>query len=133
MKCQITMGEFQKLDHTKWVCKHHVVFIPKGSKKAFFWTCASALGRSVSPFGRTEGEPDRGRPRVAGSCVNDDFESAQICAVWDAYCAKHIPQRFDAEDVTDEGYARTRGVESRNRRRDWVTTIQSEERVRYLA
>ena len=28
------MDEFQSLNHTKWDCKYHVVFIPKGRKKA---------------------------------------------------------------------------------------------------
>jgi putative transposase len=30
------MDEFQSLNHTKWDCKYHVVFIPKGRKKALF-------------------------------------------------------------------------------------------------
>jgi len=30
------MDEFQSLNHTKWHCKYHVVFIPKGRKKALF-------------------------------------------------------------------------------------------------
>jgi putative transposase len=30
------MDEIQSLNHTKWDCKYHVVFIPKGRKKALF-------------------------------------------------------------------------------------------------
>ncbi len=30
------MDEYQSLNHTKWDCKYHVVFIPKGRKKALF-------------------------------------------------------------------------------------------------
>jgi putative transposase len=30
------MDEFQSLNHTKWDCKYHVVFIPKGRKKTLF-------------------------------------------------------------------------------------------------
>ncbi|MBL7590014.1 IS200/IS605 family transposase, partial [Escherichia coli] len=27
------MDEFESLSHTKWTCKYHVVFIPKGRRK----------------------------------------------------------------------------------------------------
>ena len=30
------MDEFQSLTHTKWDCKYHIVFIPKGRRKVLF-------------------------------------------------------------------------------------------------
>ena len=30
------MKEYQSLAHARWDCKYHVVFIPKGRKKAIF-------------------------------------------------------------------------------------------------
>ena len=38
------MDEFQSLNHTKWDCKYHVVFIPKGRKKALFGQLRRDLG-----------------------------------------------------------------------------------------
>ena len=38
------MDEFQSLNHTKWDCKYHVVFIPKGRKKALFGHLRQDLG-----------------------------------------------------------------------------------------
>src|SRR5208337_5179922 len=38
------MDEFQSLNHTKWDCKYHVVFIPKGRKKALFGWVRQHLG-----------------------------------------------------------------------------------------
>ena len=38
------MDEFESLSHTKWDCKYHVVFIPKGRKKALFGHMRQHLG-----------------------------------------------------------------------------------------
>ncbi len=35
---------YRSLNHTKWECKYHVVFIPKYRKKIIFETLRSALG-----------------------------------------------------------------------------------------
>ena len=40
------MDEFQSLNHTKWDCKYHVVFIPKGCKKAHFGRARRDLGEA---------------------------------------------------------------------------------------
>ena len=38
------MDEFESLSHTKWTCKYHVVFIPKGRRKALYGTLRPHLG-----------------------------------------------------------------------------------------
>jgi putative transposase len=38
------MREYQSLCHTKWDCKYHVVFIPKGRKKMIFGAIRKYLG-----------------------------------------------------------------------------------------
>ena len=38
------MDEFQSLNRTKWDCKYHVVFIPKGRKTALFGHVRQHLG-----------------------------------------------------------------------------------------
>lgn len=36
---------YQSLSHSKWDCKYHVVFIPKGRKKSLFGKIRPALGK----------------------------------------------------------------------------------------
>jgi putative transposase len=38
------MKEYQSLSHTRWDCKYHVVFIPKGRKKAIYGALRKHLG-----------------------------------------------------------------------------------------
>ena len=38
------MKEYQSLAHARWDCKYHVVFIPKGRKKAIFGAVRKHLG-----------------------------------------------------------------------------------------
>ena len=38
------MEQYESLNHTKWECKYHVVFIPKYRKKALFGTLKKELG-----------------------------------------------------------------------------------------
>ena len=40
------MDEFQSLNHTKWDCKYHVVFIPKGRRKVLFGHLRPHLGEA---------------------------------------------------------------------------------------
>ena len=38
------MDEQESLNHTKWECKYHVVFIPKCRRKTLYQELAAALG-----------------------------------------------------------------------------------------
>ena len=38
------MNEFQSLSHTRWDCKYHVVFIPKGRRKTLYVHVRRDLG-----------------------------------------------------------------------------------------
>ncbi len=38
------MDEFESLSHTKWTCKYHVVFIPKGRRKMLYGQLRDHLG-----------------------------------------------------------------------------------------
>ena len=38
------MDEFESLSHSRWECKYHVVFIPKGRRKALFGQMRPYLG-----------------------------------------------------------------------------------------
>jgi putative transposase len=38
------MDELESLSHTKWTCKYHVVFIPKGRRKMLYGQLRNHLG-----------------------------------------------------------------------------------------
>jgi putative transposase len=38
------MNEYQSLNHTKWECKYHVVFIPKYRRKVLYASLRKHLG-----------------------------------------------------------------------------------------
>jgi putative transposase len=39
------MDEFESLNHTKWDCKYHVVFIPKYRRKVLYGELKRYLGQ----------------------------------------------------------------------------------------
>ena len=39
------MSEYRSLTHTKWECKYHVVFIPKGRRKVLYGELRPQLGK----------------------------------------------------------------------------------------
>ena len=50
------MNDYDSLNHTKWECKYHVVFIPKYRRKALFRSGSASVGRA---------EPATTRPTAA--------------------------------------------------------------------
>ncbi|MDP2256439.1 MAG: IS200/IS605 family transposase [Polaromonas sp.] len=38
------MDNMESLNHTKWDCKYHIVFIPKGRRKVLYWQLRKELG-----------------------------------------------------------------------------------------
>src|SRR5215813_12570817 len=43
-KGEVPMDEYQRLSHTKWDCKYHVVFIPKCRRKVLYGELRQHLG-----------------------------------------------------------------------------------------
>ena len=59
------MNDYQTLNHTKWECKSHVVFIPKGRRKALYGQLRAALGEVFRELARqkeSKGEEGHLRP-----------------------------------------------------------------------
>ncbi|MEO1522945.1 MAG: IS200/IS605 family transposase [Cyanobacteria bacterium J06633_2] len=44
--------DYQKLNHTTWNCKYHIVFIPKRRKKVIFGLLRQRLGESLHDLAR---------------------------------------------------------------------------------
>lgn len=38
------MDKIESLNHTKWDCKYHIVFIPKARRKVLYWQLSQHLG-----------------------------------------------------------------------------------------
>ena len=49
------MKDYESLNHTKWYCKYHVVFIPKYRKKALFGALRKELGPIFHELVRQKG------------------------------------------------------------------------------
>ena len=46
------MDKYESLSHTKWECKYHVVFIPKGRRKALYGNLRRHLGEVFRELAR---------------------------------------------------------------------------------
>ena len=46
---------YQSLSHSKWDCKYHVVFIPKGRRKELYGKIRDFLGKSFRELARQKG------------------------------------------------------------------------------
>jgi putative transposase len=53
------MNDEKSLAHSKWECKHHVVWIPKCRKKQLYGGVAKYLGSIFHELTRETGEPVR--------------------------------------------------------------------------
>lgn len=60
------MSGYESLSHSKWDCKYHIVFIPKGRKKALYGKIRQFLGRVFHELAR-----QRGSTIVEGHMVAD--------------------------------------------------------------
>ena len=68
------MREVNSLWHTRLECKYHVY--PEVSAESVIWLDTSGV-RSISSFGRSEGESDRRRASDAGSCAHDVVDTEE--------------------------------------------------------
>jgi putative transposase len=51
-KEEVVMQEYQSLNHTKWDCKYHVVWIPKYRKKALYGSIKKQLAPVINELAR---------------------------------------------------------------------------------
>src|SRR5271157_4080067 len=71
------MDEYESLSHSKWECKYHVVFIPKGRRKALYGDLRKYLGEVFRKLAEQK-ESRIGRTSAARSRAYDDFDPAQV-------------------------------------------------------
>ena len=61
------MTTYRSLNHTKWHCQYHVVFIPKYRKQAIYGGLREQLNRSAGRAAMIKAIPDRNCPRRIGA------------------------------------------------------------------
>ena len=62
----MTTSSYESLSHSKWDCKYHVVFIPKGRKKALYGKIRGFLGPVLRELAA-----QRGSTIIEGHMVQD--------------------------------------------------------------
>ncbi len=67
------MDGYESLSHSKWECKYHVVFIPKGRRKLLYKNLRRAFGRSVPQAG-----PNRKECRIEEGHLQSDHVHMMI-------------------------------------------------------
>jgi len=60
----MTTSSYESLSHAKWACKYHVVFIPKGRKKALYGQIRGFLGPVLRELAGQRGSTIIEGPRV---------------------------------------------------------------------
>src|SRR5262245_54097434 len=65
----MTTSSYESLSHAKWDCTYHVVFIPKGRKKALYGKIRGFLGPVLH-----ERAGQRGSPIIEGHRVQDHVQ-----------------------------------------------------------
>ena len=74
------MRRIGSLNHSRWECKYHVVFIPKYRKKSIFGRIRAELGDIFRRLAEQR-KPNRSGSSDAGSRPYDDIDSAEACGV----------------------------------------------------
>ena len=69
---------YQRLSHSRWDCKYHVVFIPKRRRKVLFGRVRQHLGEVLPCFGPAEGMADSRRTSEAGPCAYVHSDSSEV-------------------------------------------------------
>jgi REP-associated tyrosine transposase len=77
------MDEYQSLNHTKWECKYHVVFIPKCRRKVLY----GELRRHLGPVLRTLAEHKESRIEE-GHLMDDHVH--MLISVPPKYAVSHV-------------------------------------------
>jgi putative transposase len=57
------MDEYESLSHTKWECKYHVVFIPKGRRRVLYGQLRQHFREVLRSRFETESVTDRDKSR----------------------------------------------------------------------
>ena len=69
---------YQRLAHSSWDCKYHVVFVAIAAAQGAVWPGTAQVGRSTSRIGAAEGVPDHGGTPAAGPCAHVHGDPSEV-------------------------------------------------------
>src|SRR5207302_7820598 len=75
------MNEYESLNHTKWECKYHVVFIPKYRRKALYGSLRQHLGSLFRELARHK-ECEIGEGHLMVDHVHMLVSFSLKCSIW---------------------------------------------------
>ena len=102
------MDDQQSLNHTRWDCKYHVVFIPKYRKKVFFGTIRRDLGavfRSLAEHRETRVEEGHIMPDHVHMLLSipPKYSVAEVVGYIKGKSAIHIARTFLGREKNYKG------------------------------
>ncbi len=74
----MTTSSYESLIHSKWDCKYHIVFIPKGRKKALYGKIRQFLGPVFHELASQRKLHNSRRVHGARSCAHVDQNSSEV-------------------------------------------------------
>src|SRR5271156_378654 len=89
------MDEFESLNHTRWDCKYHVVFIPKYRRKVLY----GELKRHLGPVFRQLAEQRESRVEEGHLMQTQRFMSSQSIARMELMISKACRQSMHTKKV----------------------------------
>src|ERR1043166_2353540 len=75
----MTTSSYESLSHSKWDYKYHVVFLPKGRKKALYGKIRVFSWAGAAGAGWAAWEHHHRRAYGAGPCPHAHPDSAEVC------------------------------------------------------
>ena len=93
------MNDYDSLNHTKWECKYHVVFIPKYRRKALYGSLRKHLGKMFRELARQK-ECDIGEGHLMSDHVHmlisipPKYSVSQVMGYLKGKSAIHIARTF---------------------------------------
>ena len=118
------MNDYQSLNHTKWECKYHVVFIPKYRRKALYGSLRKHLGSLFRELARQK-ESEIGEGHLMVDHVHmlvlipPKYSVSQVLGYMKGKSAIHIARTFGGKRRNSWGSISGHGATGYRR---WVTT-----------
>ena len=118
------MNDYQSLNHAKWECKYHVVFIPKYRRKALYGSLRKHLGQVFRELARQK-ECEIGEGHLMVDHVHmlisipPKHSVSQVLGYIKGKSAIHIARTYGGKRRNFVGSTSGRGVTGYRR---WVTT-----------
>jgi len=101
------MREVSSLNHTRWECTYHIVFIPKYRKKVLFGQIRKEMGEVFHRLARQKESLTEEGHLMPDHVSTDDIDSAKVCGI--AGSRMYQRQECDPYSALYSGMAHSQG------------------------